>query len=144
MSISEMASVSAGVVQHGSGHGSSMSKPSRVNLFLPAWVVYPSIVLEALNRDCADTIMLKVSISRPRPDFRYIQRLRLCKRLQENTILRDDGMQVGCEEDGVVEMWRRILGCDERGLTRDTSGSGGQRITLDGLKGAWHVHNHEI
>ncbi|KAJ6512152.1 hypothetical protein C8R47DRAFT_1292101 [Mycena vitilis] len=31
-------------------------------------------------------------------------------------ILRDNGMQVGCEEDGVAEVWMGILGCDNSGV----------------------------
>ncbi|KAJ7857676.1 hypothetical protein B0H14DRAFT_2352127, partial [Mycena olivaceomarginata] len=31
-------------------------------------------------------------------------------------ILRDNGMQVGCEEEGVAEVWMNILGCDNSGV----------------------------
>ncbi|KAJ6584873.1 hypothetical protein B0H19DRAFT_1015632 [Mycena capillaripes] len=31
-------------------------------------------------------------------------------------ILRDNGMQVGCEEDGVGEVWMSILGCNNSGM----------------------------
>ncbi|KAI0055313.1 hypothetical protein BV25DRAFT_1767857, partial [Artomyces pyxidatus] len=31
-------------------------------------------------------------------------------------ILRDNGMQVGCEEDGVGELWMKILGCTDKGV----------------------------
>ncbi|KZV73231.1 hypothetical protein PENSPDRAFT_750347 [Peniophora sp. CONT] len=48
---------------------------------------------------------------------------------REYFILRDNGMQVGCEEDGVVEMWRKILGCDVNGRAVE----GGERITLAAL-----------
>jgi hypothetical protein len=34
---------------------------------------------------------------------------------REYYILRDNGMEVGCEEDGVASIWMRILGCDARG-----------------------------
>ncbi|KZT64625.1 hypothetical protein DAEQUDRAFT_601748 [Daedalea quercina L-15889] len=30
-------------------------------------------------------------------------------------ILRDNGMQVGCEEDGVSEVWQEVIGCDTSG-----------------------------
>ncbi|EMD40290.1 hypothetical protein CERSUDRAFT_148183 [Gelatoporia subvermispora B] len=30
-------------------------------------------------------------------------------------ILRDNGMQIGCEEDGVAEIWQEVLGCDASG-----------------------------
>ncbi|KAJ6508939.1 hypothetical protein C8R45DRAFT_1170057, partial [Mycena sanguinolenta] len=32
-------------------------------------------------------------------------------------ILRDNGMQIGCEEEGVAEVWMNILGCDSSGVT---------------------------
>ncbi|KAF8208798.1 hypothetical protein K438DRAFT_1667040 [Mycena galopus ATCC 62051] len=31
-------------------------------------------------------------------------------------ILRDNGMQVGCEEEGVAEVWMSLLGCDNLGM----------------------------
>ena len=34
---------------------------------------------------------------------------------REYYILRDNGFEVGCEEDGVASVWMRILGCDARG-----------------------------
>ncbi|KAL1950765.1 hypothetical protein VTO73DRAFT_5889 [Trametes versicolor] len=35
---------------------------------------------------------------------------------REYYILRDNGMQVGCEEDGVAAVWQEVLGCDHRGV----------------------------
>jgi hypothetical protein len=34
---------------------------------------------------------------------------------REYYVLRDNGMQVGCEEDGVALVWRKLLGCDAVG-----------------------------
>ncbi|PIL22865.1 hypothetical protein GSI_15561 [Ganoderma sinense ZZ0214-1] len=34
---------------------------------------------------------------------------------REYYVLRDNGMQVGCEEDGVAEVWQEVLRCDARG-----------------------------
>jgi hypothetical protein len=34
---------------------------------------------------------------------------------REYYILRDNGLEVGCEEEGVASVWMRILGCDARG-----------------------------
>jgi hypothetical protein len=34
---------------------------------------------------------------------------------REYYILRDNGMEVGCEEEGVASVWMRILGCNARG-----------------------------
>jgi hypothetical protein len=36
---------------------------------------------------------------------------------REYYILRDNGLEVGCEEEGVTNVWMRILGCDARGET---------------------------
>ena len=35
---------------------------------------------------------------------------------REYYILRENGMQVGCEEDGVGEVWQGVLECDPRGV----------------------------
>ncbi|KAJ6557355.1 hypothetical protein DFH09DRAFT_986964 [Mycena vulgaris] len=35
---------------------------------------------------------------------------------REYFILRDNGMQVGCEEEGVAEVWMNIFGCDNSGV----------------------------
>ncbi|VDC05574.1 unnamed protein product [Peniophora sp. CBMAI 1063] len=51
---------------------------------------------------------------------------------REYFILRDNGMQVGCEEDGVVEMWQKVLGCDAHGKPARV----GERITLATLTGS--------
>jgi hypothetical protein len=41
---------------------------------------------------------------------------------REYYILRDNGLEVGCEEEGVAGIWMRILGCDARG---EPDGRGG-------------------
>ena len=38
---------------------------------------------------------------------------------REYYILRDNGMEVGCEEDGVAELWMKVLRCDSRGLSTE-------------------------
>ncbi len=35
---------------------------------------------------------------------------------REYFILKDNGMEVGCEEDGVAPLWMEILSCDNKGL----------------------------
>ncbi|OJA09603.1 hypothetical protein AZE42_10264 [Rhizopogon vesiculosus] len=35
---------------------------------------------------------------------------------REYIVLKDNGMQVGCEEDGVTNVWMRVLGCDQNGI----------------------------
>ena len=34
---------------------------------------------------------------------------------REYYILSDNGLEVGCEEEGVAGVWMRVLGCDARG-----------------------------
>ncbi len=41
---------------------------------------------------------------------------------REYYILRDNGMEVGCEEDGVAMVWMRILGCNDRGEPVERAG----------------------
>ncbi|KAG2155813.1 uncharacterized protein EDB93DRAFT_1080161 [Suillus bovinus] len=36
---------------------------------------------------------------------------------REYIVLKDNGMQVGCEEDGVANVWMHVLGCDKNGMT---------------------------
>ncbi len=35
---------------------------------------------------------------------------------REYFVLRDNGMQIGCEEEGVAVVWQEILQCDDKGL----------------------------
>ncbi|KAG2101048.1 uncharacterized protein F5147DRAFT_639897 [Suillus discolor] len=35
---------------------------------------------------------------------------------REYIVLKDNGMQVGCEEDGVANVWMHVLGCDRNGI----------------------------
>lgn len=35
---------------------------------------------------------------------------------REYYILKDNGMQVGCEEDGIAEIWMKVLGCNSVGI----------------------------
>lgn len=51
---------------------------------------------------------------------------------REYYILKDNGMQTGCEEDGVAEVWQRIIGCDARGVET----MGGESMDLNKLKEA--------
>ncbi|OAX31022.1 hypothetical protein K503DRAFT_704383, partial [Rhizopogon vinicolor AM-OR11-026] len=35
---------------------------------------------------------------------------------REYIVLKDNVVQVGCEEGGVVNVWMRVLGCDQSGM----------------------------
>lgn len=37
---------------------------------------------------------------------------------REYYVLRDNGMQVGCEEEGIPKVWQEIIGCDILGRVR--------------------------
>lgn len=37
---------------------------------------------------------------------------------REYYILKDNGMQIGCEEDGVASVWMELLQCDAGGRAR--------------------------
>ena len=41
---------------------------------------------------------------------------------REYYVLRDNGLEVGCEEEGVAGVWMRILGCDARGKSDGRAG----------------------
>ncbi|TFK87618.1 hypothetical protein K466DRAFT_645800 [Polyporus arcularius HHB13444] len=41
---------------------------------------------------------------------------------REYFILRDNGMQVGCEEEGVARVWQEVLGCDAKGVSTPRHG----------------------
>lgn len=32
-------------------------------------------------------------------------------------VLRDNGLEVGCEEEGVSPLWMEVLGCDDKGMS---------------------------
>ena len=48
---------------------------------------------------------------------------------REYYILKDNGMEVGSEEDGVARVWMRILGCNARGEPVEQAG-----VSFDELK----------
>jgi hypothetical protein len=35
---------------------------------------------------------------------------------REYYIFRDNGMQIGCEEDGIADVWQGIIGCSKLGV----------------------------
>ncbi|KAK7048247.1 hypothetical protein R3P38DRAFT_2868228 [Favolaschia claudopus] len=70
----------------------------KVNLFLPAHHHVESVHFTTAGRP----LHVALAIVQTPARFYYI--------------LRDNGMQVGCEEDGVAEVWMNILGCDNSGV----------------------------
>ncbi|KAK0449224.1 hypothetical protein EV421DRAFT_1899904 [Armillaria borealis] len=73
-------------------------KSQRVNLFLPA-------------HHHVESVHVKTSRGEPlHPALAVVQTPG-----REYFVLRDNGMQVGCEEEGVGEVWMGLLGCDDSG-----------------------------
>ena len=40
---------------------------------------------------------------------------------REYYILKDNGMLIGTEEEGISPLWQALLGCDEKGLSYNSS-----------------------
>ncbi|KAI0084794.1 hypothetical protein BDY19DRAFT_476849 [Irpex rosettiformis] len=99
MSTLDMAQESAGLPNL---LGSSASKAPRresINLFLPA-------------HHHIESVHFTTSAGIPiHPALAVIQTPG-----REYFILKDNGMEIGSEEDGVAAVWMKVLGCDSRGL----------------------------
>ncbi|KAK0188164.1 hypothetical protein F5146DRAFT_1062256 [Armillaria mellea] len=79
------------------------TKNQRVNLFLPA-------------HHHVESVHVRTSRGEPlHPALAVVQTPG-----REYFVLRDNGMQVGCEEEGVGEVWMRLLGCDGGGRVFDS------------------------
>ncbi|KIM43353.1 hypothetical protein M413DRAFT_69460 [Hebeloma cylindrosporum] len=74
------------------------SKHHRVNLFLPAHHHVESVHFTSSNGSPLHPALAIVQT----PGREYF-------------ILKDNGMQVGCEEEGVAEVWMQIIGCSQTG-----------------------------
>ncbi|CAK5269788.1 unnamed protein product, partial [Mycena citricolor] len=94
MSSMQMAQESAGLIETVASRPQSNPK---VNLFLPVHHHVESVHLTVGRRALHPALAVIQTPSR------------------EYYILRDNGMQVGCEEEGVPEVWRKVLGCDFKG-----------------------------
>ncbi|KAK0464636.1 uncharacterized protein EV420DRAFT_1517338 [Desarmillaria tabescens] len=77
---------------------STKLKNQRVNLFLPAHHHVESVHLKTSKGGLLHPALAVVQT----PGREYF-------------ILRDNGMQVGCEEEGVAEVWMQLLGCSNDG-----------------------------
>ncbi|KAI0287968.1 hypothetical protein BC826DRAFT_1041257, partial [Russula brevipes] len=98
MSAPQMAQEFAGLAQRRRTLPVPAARAPNVHLFLPAHHHIESVHLTAAG-------------GRPlHPALAVVQ-----TPAREYYILRDNGMEVGCEEDGVASIWMRIIGCDARG-----------------------------
>ncbi|KLO12214.1 hypothetical protein SCHPADRAFT_875780 [Schizopora paradoxa] len=80
-------------------HSARKQEKVRVNLFLPSHHLVESVhVMTAGGKNLHKELAVVQTPGR------------------EYFILRENGMEVGCEEDGVWDVWRNILSCDSRGI----------------------------
>ncbi|KAI0357387.1 hypothetical protein OH77DRAFT_1450773 [Trametes cingulata] len=98
LSANEMAQDFAGLPSRGVGPAPSKLKDPSVNLYLPEHHHVESVHFTATKGDPLHAALAVVQTPH-----------------REYYILRDNGMQVGCEEEGVAAVWQEVLGCDSRG-----------------------------
>ncbi|KAJ7175735.1 hypothetical protein C8R46DRAFT_1249351 [Mycena filopes] len=98
MSATQMAQDFAGLPDGPAPAPARVTK-AKVNLFLPAHHHVESLHFTASNQRPLHPALAVVQT----PGRIYF-------------ILRDNGMQVGCEEDGVAEVWMGVLGCENSGV----------------------------
>jgi hypothetical protein len=118
MSAPQMAQEFAGLTER-----KTLSVPARVssvNLFLPARVfppphrcyrLLPHTDAKIFRHHHVESIHVTATSGYPlHPALAVVQ-----TPAREYYILRDNGFEVGCEEEGMASVWMRILGCDARG-----------------------------
>ncbi|KAH7885373.1 hypothetical protein F5I97DRAFT_1810885 [Phlebopus sp. FC_14] len=96
MSANAMAQEFAGLPE--TGFATTRSKAQSVNMYLPAHHHVESV---HFTTSCGQDL---------HPVLAVVQTTQ-----REYYILRENGMQVGCEEDGVADIWMHILQCDSQG-----------------------------
>ncbi|OSD07564.1 hypothetical protein PYCCODRAFT_1403229 [Trametes coccinea BRFM310] len=98
MSASAMAQEFAGLTARVAPIASGSTKPASLNLYLPEHHHVESVHFTTSRGERLHAALAAVQTPR-----------------REYFILRDNGMQVGCEEEGVAEVWQEVLECDDRG-----------------------------
>ncbi|KAL5524430.1 hypothetical protein ACEPAF_9570 [Sanghuangporus sanghuang] len=103
MSSSHMAQVFAGTASEWDVVPTSLlqRESQRVNLFLPAHHLIESVHFTTSGPEIQNLHPALAIVQTPSREY---------------FILRDNGMEVGCEEDGVWPVWRDLLDCDARGV----------------------------
>ncbi|KAI0669193.1 hypothetical protein C8Q78DRAFT_1042116 [Trametes maxima] len=99
LSANAMAQNFAGLSERGALSAPAKAKKPTVNLYLPEHHHVESVHFTAAGGKALHPALATVQTPR-----------------REYYILRDNGMQVGCEEEGVAAVWQEVLGCDHRGL----------------------------
>lgn len=108
---------SVDMAQEFNGISSDLPKPKqsmRVQLFLPAYTIFMTkrTLLTILFRH-HHVESLHFTTSKDEPLHPALAAVQTPGR--EYYVFRDNGMQVGCEEDGVARVWMQILQCDTYG-----------------------------
>ncbi|CCL98412.1 uncharacterized protein FIBRA_00409 [Fibroporia radiculosa] len=99
MTATAMAQEFAGLPAPRVGNPSAKQRPKLVNLYLPEHHHIESVYFTASEGQQLHAALAVVQT----PHRSYY-------------ILRDNGMQVGCEEDGIGLLWQQLLGCDASGV----------------------------
>jgi hypothetical protein len=96
--------------------GVQISKEQRVNLFVPAYVL--------------QYLILGVTVDESLPRHHHVESVHFTTASgrslhtalgviqtpgREYYVLKDNGMQVGCEEEGIAEVWMEAIGCSRTG-----------------------------
>lgn len=91
---------------------------SRLNLYLPEYVAVSQSLYAVLDYEhvarhhYVETVAFKTASGKPLHNA--LAALQTPSR--EYLILRETGLTVGCEEDGLAPVWMDLLQCDERGI----------------------------
>ncbi|KAG2039551.1 hypothetical protein BDR03DRAFT_1008877 [Suillus americanus] len=99
MSSNQMAQEFAGLPSQGTTLAAIRGGAPKINLYLPA-----HHHIESVHFTTPKGVQLH-------PALAVIQ-----TPAREYIVLKDNGMQVGCEEDGVANVWMHVLGCDKNGI----------------------------
>jgi hypothetical protein len=125
MSAPQMAQEFAGLAERKTLPVPAKAKVPSVNLFLPARVFISLVLFKIIV-----SLPSRADIENVVPRHHHVESVHLTATgghplhpalaivqtpAREYYVLRDNGFEVGCEEEGVASVWMRILGCDARG-----------------------------
>jgi hypothetical protein len=99
MSVTDMAHESASLPAVLTRRSPEPRRPSKVNFYLPE-----QHHVESVHFSAAGGAHLHAALAVVQTPAREVY------------LLRDNGMQVGTEEEGVADVWRTVIGCDARGV----------------------------
>ena len=85
-----------------------------VNMYLPTYVTFVSPYTRLIDL-CSHHHIESVHFATPKGEALHDAVAVVQTPGREYYVLRYNGMQVGCEEEGIPEVWQKILGCDTLG-----------------------------